>query len=170
MTKATLQSATTIVGSPRQRGSRAVGVPLVGSLLVALAAIGLTAQQKPQDTVSRRLTSANGAVVRGPLLRAVQVLEQRPIGVSPRVRFEWDQVRGAREYLLKGRWTGTVSWTIKQGEFRVTPRNATSWTPSRVVFETRLPEGSHSWKLLALFAGNDVREPGEPSLLSFAVK
>ena len=145
-------------------------MPLLAWGMVALAALALAGQPPARGAEPQRLTRANGVVVRGPHLRAVQVLEQRPIGVAPRVRFEWEQLRGAREYVLQGRWTGAVSWTVQRGEFRVTPRSATRWTPSRVVFETRLPEGSHSWKLLALLAPNDIREVGEPSLLSFAVK
>jgi len=108
--------------------------------------------------------------VHGHPLRAVQLLEYRPTGSDARVRFEWDQVSGAREYRLLGRWTGTVSWVVKTREYEVTARNATSWTPQRVTYEVLLPLGNHSWRLVGVFGPNDVRVIGDSTPVSFAVK
>jgi hypothetical protein len=100
----------------------------------------------------------------------VQLLEYRPTGSDARVRFEWDQVSGAREYRLVGRWTGMVSWVVRTREYLVTARNATSWTPQRVTFEVPLPLGNHSWRLVGVFGPNDFRTVGDSTPLSFAVK
>jgi len=163
-----MEARTTVV-EPRSRRGRGRGWGRVlGWAVVALASAVVSAQEKGRS--APRLTTPTGAVVRGPHLRAVQVLEQRPAGVAPRVRFEWEQVRGAREYVLVGRWTGIVAWTVQTREIRVTSRSASSWTPSRATLELPLPEGSHSWKLLAVLGPNDKREVGEPSLLSFTVR
>lgn len=86
-------------------------------------------------------------------LRATELLERHAPGTPSHVRFEWDQVSGAREYLLSGRWTSPPSWAVQTREYRVTARNAASWTARNVAFETALPEGNHSWGLVALFAG-----------------
>ena len=138
---------------------------------VALAVSAARAQQRGDSAVGRRTTTSGGTVVRrGHPLKAVQLLEYRPAGVDARVRFEWDQVSGAREYRLVGRWTGTVSWAVKTREYAVTARNATSWTSQRVTFEVPLPLGNHSWRLLAGFGPNDFRTVGDSTPLSFAVK
>lgn len=84
-------------------------------------------------------------------LHATATLEHRPPGTPTPVRFEWEQVPGAREYLLSGRWTSPPSWAVQRREYRVTSRNAASWTARSVAFETALPEGNHSWGLVALF-------------------
>jgi hypothetical protein len=104
------------------------------------------------------------------VLTAVQVLEYRPTGADARVRFEWDQVSGAREYRLVGRWTGTVSWAVRTREYVVNARNATTWTSQGVTFEVPLPLGNHSWRLAAVFAPNVVRVLGDSIPVSFAVK
>ena len=131
---------------------------------VALAASSVRAQ-------GRSSVTSPGTVSRHEHpLRAVQLLEYRPSGSDVRVRFEWDQVSGAREYRLMGRWTGTVSWVVKTRDYTVTPRNATSWTPQRVTYEVLLPLGNHSWRLAGVFGPNDVRVLGDSTPVSFAVK
>jgi hypothetical protein len=86
------------------------------------------------------------------------------------VRFEWDQVPGATEYLLSGQWTSGPSWAMQSREFRVTQRAATSWQPDRVSFDISLPEGSHSWRLVALFGPRDVGDFESPTPVSFDVR
>ena len=145
-----------------------------GAVLVCLGALAVPAaraQQRGESAAGRRTTSSGGTVVRrGHPLKAVQLLEYRPTGADARVRFEWDQVNGAREYRLVGRWTGTVSWVVKTREHAVTARNATTWTPQRVTFEVPLPLGNHSWRLVAVFGPNDSRLVGDSTPVSFAVK
>ena len=90
--------------------------------------------------------------------RATVLLERRPIGAPPRIRFEWTNRTGAIEYLLDGSWTAPSSWAVQSRAFRVTPRNATSWDQRQVTFEVSLPSGSHSWKL------RPVRLPNGPGV------
>ncbi len=144
-----------------------------GAVMVCVGALALPtarAQQRGDSAPGRRTTSAGSVERRGHPLRAVQLLEYRPTGADARVRFEWDQVSGAREYRLVGRWTGTVSWAVKTREHTVTARNATSWTAQRVTFEVPLPLGNHSWRLIAVFGPNDMRVVGDSTPVSFAVK
>ena len=82
-----------------------------------------------------------------PIFRAVVLLERRPPGAPPRVRFEWTPRDGAVEYVLTGSWTAQESWTVQKQAYRVTRRNATSWSDGTIAFEVSLPPGSHSWKL-----------------------
>jgi hypothetical protein len=132
---------------------------------VALAASSVRAAQ------GRGSATSPGTVARHEHpLRAVQLLEYRPTGSDARVRFEWDQVSGAREYRLVGRWTGTVSWVVRRREYSVTARTATSWSPQRVTYEVVLPLGNHSWRLVGLFGPNDARIVGDSTPLSFAVR
>lgn len=107
-------------------------------------------------------------VVRNPRqLRAVELLTQRRPGVAPRVRFEWDQVAGAHEYLLTGRWTRPPSWTMQTGDYHVTPQTATSWGAQRVQFDVSLPDGHHSWTVVALFGAGNVGDFANPTPFSF---
>lgn len=128
------------------------------------------ALQRGDSTPRRRAEASVGSVARRHPLQAVQLLEYRPAGAEPRVRFEWDQVRGARAYRLVGHWTSTVSWTVRMREHAVTSLNAASWTPRRVTYETALPAGNHSWRLMAVFGPNDVRVVGDSTPVSFAVR
>lgn len=138
---------------------------------VALGVSSARAQQRGDSAVGRRTTTSAGSVVRrGHPLKAVQLLEYRPTDADARVRFEWDQVSGARAYRLVGRWTGTVSWVVRTREHVVTAQNATSWTPQRVTFEVPLPLGNHSWRLVAVFGHNELRAVGDSTPLAFAVK
>ena len=117
------------------------------------------------------LTPSSQEVVRNPrYLHAMELLAQRPAGAQPRVRFEWEQVNGAHEYVLTGRWTTAPSWTMHAGEFRVTPRNAVTWDARHVLFEVPLPEGSHSWRVVAVIGPRDLSDFENPTLLSFEVR
>ena len=102
-------------------------------------------------------------------LRATQVLERRPQGERARVRFEWDQVSGARAYVLIGRWTQPPSWTIQSREFRVSRQNASSWTGKTVTYDLALPPGNHSWRVMTLGTRNGV-DSTSAAALSFEVK
>ena len=148
-------------------------------VVVLLAWATLPAQQPAQPSPSRAAaapvrqqeggrTSTSGHSPRQ--IRAVQLLTSRAPGVEPRVQFEWDQVSGAREYLLSGRWTGTQSWTMQSREFHVTPGNATAWDAQHVTFAVSLPEGSHSWKVIALFAADDVPDLENATVVSFDLR
>lgn len=140
-------------------------------MCTAVAVAAAPAQVRPlPDSAGRRVTSSGDIARRDHPLKAVQLLEYRPVGADVRVRFEWDQVRGAREYWLLGRWTGAVSWTIHTRDYRVTSTTATTWTGERVTLEVALPQGNHSWRLVAVLGPHDVRAVGDSTPLSFAVK
>ncbi|HVE35311.1 MAG TPA: hypothetical protein VNC18_17230 [Gemmatimonadaceae bacterium] len=103
-------------------------------------------------------------------LRALQVLDRRRPGVTPRIRFEWDAVPGARRYSLTGRWTSPPSWAIQSEQHRVTQQNATAWETHRVAFELPLPEGTHSWSVVALFGADEHGDFAHPTSASFDVR
>ncbi len=115
------------------------------------------------------LTLGSGtAAHRGaPVFRAIALLERRPPGAPPRVRFEWSQRSGAVEYLLSGSWTAPATWTVQTREYRVTRRNATSWDDRQITFELSLPPGSHSWKLVPVRQPNGSGDPGALTQISF---
>jgi len=100
----------------------------------------------------------------------MQLLDRRKAGVAPRVRFEWEPVSGARGYMLTGRWTSPPSWAIQSEEHRVTPQNATVWESRRVAFEVSLPEGMHSWSIVALFGPHEHGDFDHPTAVSFDVR
>jgi len=102
-----------------------------------------------------------------PVFRAIAILERRPPGAPPRVRFEWTQRAGAVEYLLTGVWTARDSWVVQNLEFRITRRNATSWDDRQIAFEVSLPTGSHSWKLTPVRQPNGVGDPGDGAQIGF---
>jgi hypothetical protein len=115
--------------------------------------------------------SAAHAIVRNPrALRATQLLEQRSPGTLARVRFEWDQVSGAHEYVVTGRWTAFPSWTIQTREYHVTRGNATSWNAEHVTFDVSLPEGGHSWQIVALFGPKNDGDYAKPTSFSFDLR
>lgn len=117
------------------------------------------------------VVSVQQPVIRNPRrLRAVELLAQRRPGVPPRVRFEWDQVPGAHEYLLTGRWTTPPSWTMRTGDYHVTPQIATSWDAQRVQFDVSLPEGHHSWTVVALFGAGNEGDLANPTPFSFELR
>jgi hypothetical protein len=103
-------------------------------------------------------------------LRALQVLDHRTRGAQPRIRFEWDQVSGARQYVLTGRWASPPSWTIRSEQHRITRENATGWESHRVTFEVSLPEGYHSWSVVALFGEQERGDFDHPTTVSFDVR
>jgi hypothetical protein len=136
-------------------------------LLLITAIFGAAAQQSAAQTGG----GTPASVVRNPpSLRATEVLGQTTPGAGHRVHFEWEPVPGSAEYVLTGRWTDGRSWALHQSEYRVTMRNASSWQPRRVTFDVSLPEGNHSWKLVALFGPNGAADFESPAQLSFDVK
>jgi hypothetical protein len=119
------------------------------------------------------LAGAQQPVVRNPReLKAVEILAQRRPGVPPRVRFEWDQVAGAREYLLRGHWTTPTSWSVQTTDYHVTPKTATTWGGAgrHVEFDVTLPEGHHSWTVVALFGSASAGDYGSPTAVSFELR
>ena len=119
------------------------------------------------------LLRAQQPAVRNPRqLKAVELLAERRDGVPPRVRFEWDQVAGANEYLLRGRWTTAASWTVRTTDYRVTPRTATAWggAGEHVKFDVTLPEGHHSWTVVALFGVGRVGDFASPTSVAFELR
>ena len=115
-------------------------------------------------------SSSRGVTANPHQLRAVQLLDRRKAGVPPRVRFEWDPVGGARSYMLTGRWTSSPSWAIRSEAHRVTAQNATAWEPRRVALEVSLPEGTHSWSVVALFGPHEHGDFDHPTSVSFDVR
>ena len=111
------------------------------------------------------------AALRNPRkLDAVQLLDQRTPNNSIRVRFEWDPVPGATEYILSGKWTSSRAWTIHSEEYRVNPKVAALWNDDKVSFETSLPPGNHSWQLVAVFRSLASGDWEHPTLKSFEIK
>lgn len=100
-------------------------------------------------------------------LRALQLLDRRKPGVAARVRFEWDPVAGARRYALTGRWTSPPSWAIQSASYSVTARNATVWEKHRVAFQVSIPEGTHSWSVVALLGADEHGDFAHPTAVSF---
>ena len=148
---------------------------LVDVVLVAAFATRFTGTNNtppPRAAAQDTAPAAHGKVVpRNPsTLRASQLLERRAPGTLPRVRFEWDQVRGATQYLLSGQWTTAPSWTVQSREYRVTASVATKWDASHVSFDVSLPEGSHSWRLVALFGPRDIGDFERATPASFDVR
>jgi hypothetical protein len=103
-------------------------------------------------------------------LDAVQLLEQRTSSNAVRVRFEWDHVPGATQYVLTGKWTTPPSWTVRTTEFRVTPKDAKRWDDETVLYDVVLPAGNHSWQVVAVFRSITSGDFGHPTLKSFEIK
>jgi hypothetical protein len=107
-------------------------------------------------------------------LRAAQWLGTRAAGpgaaTRSRIRFEWDQVFGARAYALSGRWTDSGSASVQSVEYHVAPRNATYWGERRVEFDVTLPSGRHSWRVVALFAPTDTGDFENATRLTFQLR
>ena len=149
----------------RELGRRGVASAL------ALMVVGLPQQRRGPRAPADAHTASPSAVARNPRhLSAVQLLEPTRPGHVPHVRFEWDQVPNASGYLLFGSWANADSWTIQSREFRVTPHSATEWDSSSVAFDAALPEGSHSWNVVALFGTDSAVDRRSPTLLSFELR
>jgi hypothetical protein len=138
----------------------AVAVPCT---VAAVAPLAVQAQAAVEST-------SRGTVRNPRALRATQLLEQRTPGTPARVRFEWDRIASAHEYVLTGRWTVFPSWTLHTRTYHVTRTNATSWNGERVTFEVALPEGSHSWQIVALLGPKNLGDYATPTSLSFDVR
>ena len=120
-------------------------------------------QGQPSQAPNRKARNPNS-------LSAVQLLARGGPVPEARVRFQWDQVDGARGYLLTGRWTQPPSWTIQSRAYRVGPTNATSWTSDHLTFDLLLPPGSHSWKVTALFGAKLVGDTATATTFAFDIK
>jgi hypothetical protein len=136
-------------------------------MMASAAALG---SHTPVREPSAAETSSWGATTNPRQLRAMQLLDRRKAGVPPRVRFEWDPVAGARSYVLTGRWTSPPSWTIQSAEYRVTAQNANAWESHRVAFEIWLPDGTHSWSVVALLSPHEHGDFDHPTSVSFDVR
>ncbi|MDQ6886128.1 MAG: hypothetical protein M3068_02425 [Gemmatimonadota bacterium] len=144
---------------------------VIALVLVFVVAASAHAQGHSGTPAMPHDRPSSGSAIRNPkFLRAAELLSRSAAGVAPRIRFEWEQVPGSAEYVLTGQWTGAQSWALQSREYRVTARNASTWTPDRVTFDVSLPEGSYSWKLVAVFGPNDVGDFVTPAQLSFDVR
>src|SRR5688500_510146 len=111
-------------------------VVLIVTAVVLLVGVRVAeAQERPAPT---RRVSSDAPSVRNPAqLRAAQALASRQGGAT-RVWFEWDQVAGARAFVLSGQWTTQQSWAKQTRGLRVTASNAAAWTRERVAVEMQL--------------------------------
>ena len=137
-------------------------------LLVCVAGLTAPAAGLAQSAalVSRAAPAAKP--VRNPaFLRASELLQRRDPGQAPRLLFEWERVPGAREYVLQGRWMERDTWALHTREFRVDESSATAWTAERVGFEVSLPEGAHSWTVVAVFGADGIGDFAHPTHASF---
>jgi hypothetical protein len=114
--------------------------------------------------------SIGPAIPGDPSFRAIVLLERRPAGSAPRVRFEWSPRSGAVEYLLTGSWTAWGSWTVQSRVFRVTRRTATSWDSRQIAFEVSVEPGSHSWKLAPVEEPNGDGQPAHGAQIGFDLR
>ena len=138
--------------------------------ILMMASAAARGSHTPVRERSAAEASSRGATTNPRRLRAMQLLERRKAGVAPRIRFEWDPVVGARRYVLMGRWTSPPSWAIQSEVHRVTPQNATAWDSRRVAFEVSVPEGTHSWSVVALFGPHEHGDFDHPTPVSFDVR
>lgn len=141
-------------------------------IVLALSVVTSLGAQKPKAPVrlAPAVATATTTVRNPPALHATQLLELRKPGVAPRIRFAWEQVPGSPEYVLTGRWTDAQSWTLRSHEYRITARSATRWEDGWVTFEVSLPEGNHSWQLVAVFGPNDAGDFARPAHVSFDIR
>lgn len=141
-------------------------------VVLVLTFVSPTAAQKPAapSALETGATTATPTRRNPSTFRATQLLGLRQPGVAPRVRFEWEQVPGAPEYVLTGRWTDAQSWALRSQEYRVTARTATRWEGGRVTFDVSVPEGNHSWKLVAVFGLHDAGDFANAAHVSFDVR
>lgn len=144
--------------------------PMVLALALALAAASSLQAQNPLAHSSLGSVVPVSEIRNPAVLRATEILGRATPGVAPRIRFEWEQVPRAAAYVLSGQWTDRQSWAVRSIEYRVTARNATSWKTNLATFEVSLPEGNHSWKLVAIFGPNDAGDFESPAHVSFNLR
>jgi len=121
----------------------------------------------PAQSLPSAAAAAPSPIANPPALRASEILSRREPGVASRVLFEWDQVPGAREYVLQGRWIDPTTWGLHAREYRVGSRNAAGWTTERVSFDVSLPPGAHSWAVVAVFGPDEIGDFAHPTHVSF---
>lgn len=103
-------------------------------------------------------------------LDAAPLLGLSTSNTSRRVRFEWDQVPGATEYVLNGKWTTPRSWTVHKTEFHVTRRVARQWDDRRVILDATLPPGNHSWGVVTVFRSGVSGDIEHATMKSFVIR
>ena len=141
--------------------------PLLAVLAAMVAAGPVAAQTHRESVRDPGRAAAAGGVPRNPaFLRATQILGRREPGEAPRVRFQWERVPGATEYLLRGSWTDK-GWALRSTEYRVTSESATTWGAETVTFEVSLLAGEHSWAVVALTGDPTAGDFAAPARLSF---
>lgn len=123
------------------------------------------AQAPPSDSAISVIAIRNPS-----FLHATEVPAHGSRGAGHHIRFAWEQVPASISYVLAGQWTDNQSWAVRSFEYRITDRNATSWTRERVTFDVSLPEGSHSWKLVAIFGPGDEGDFENPAHMSFNIR
>lgn len=137
-------------------------------------AIVVVAPLQAQEIVThspQRASAVRVSAVRNPpFLRATEIPGRGSLGAQPRIRFEWEQVPGCSAYVLAGQWTDNQWWAIRSFEYRVTDRNAKSWIVNRVTFDISVAQGSHSWKLVAVFGPDDAGDFENPAHVSFNIQ
>lgn len=143
---------------------------LVFVALAMLAGSSLCAQRPLPEPHLQKSVVSRSSVRNPPFLRASEILGRGTPGEQPRIRFEWEQVPGCTAYVLAGQWTDNQSWAVRTLEYRVTDRNATSWTVNHVTFDGSLARGSHSWKLIAVFGPDETGDFENPAHVSFNVR
>lgn len=136
--------------------------------LLLLSALLVTPWTPPDTQGAAR---EQGPPMRNPaFLRASELLGRPVAGVAPRIRFEWERVPGSNGYVLAGQWTDPQSWAVRSQEYRVTARNASSWEGDKIAFDVSLPEGTHSWTIVAVFGPHDVGDFESPAHISFTLR
>lgn len=138
-------------------------------------AVAVSSRDLPAQLSAASPPDSTSAVARVTLrnprqLTAQRVSPDRRAGAGARMRLEWDQVPDVHEYVLSGRWATAFSWAMQSREFRVSERNAAIWNGRRVAFEVTLPEGSYSWRLVALFGPDELGDFDSPTILSFEIR
>ncbi|MGE0552226.1 MAG: hypothetical protein AB7R55_02225 [Gemmatimonadales bacterium] len=137
-------------------------VVFLGLLAAATARSGFAQQVRQPVRADALPPFANPAA-----LRASELLARRAPGVAPRVLFEWDQVSGARAYLLQGQWVDPSTWALHAREYRVEAGNARRWAADGVAFDVSLPPGAHSWTVVAVFGPEDIGDFAHPTHIAF---
>jgi hypothetical protein len=141
------------------------------ALIVTILGLGFAPSLVAQPPGGKTSPTVPVSELKNPkFLRAAELLERRAPGEAPRVRFEWEHVAGAKEYLLRGNWAAGVDWTLRAAEYRVTPATATAWSGGTVTFEISLPAGDHSWSVVAVKESQVVADFARPTRLTFKLE